>query len=55
MGQNNHLHVGLGKCDRVDEAIVRWTNGESEVVHIDALNRSFAAGHLKDIPPDLLK
>ena len=55
MGENNHLHVGLGKCDRVDEAIVRWTNGETEVVHIDALNRSFAAGHLNDIPPDLLK
>ncbi len=55
MGENNHLHVGLGKWDKVDEAVVRWTDGETETIRIDALNRSFAAGHLKDIPFDLLK
>lgn len=55
MGENNHLHVGLGKCAKVDEAVVRWTNGETETIGIDALNRSYPAGHLEDIPFDLLK
>lgn len=55
MGENNHLHVGLGKCDKVNEAVVRWTDGETETVPIDALNRSYSAGHLADVPLDLLK
>lgn len=44
---NNHLHVGLGKTAKVDEAVVRWTNGETETVRIDAVNTSVIAGQFK--------
>lgn len=47
MGENNHLHVGLGKCAKVDEAVVRWTDGQTETLHIDAVNQGFVAGHIK--------
>lgn len=52
---NNQLHVGLGKCTKIDEAVVQWTNGETETIRIDALNRSYAAGLLQDIPADIIK
>lgn len=44
---NTHLHVGLGALDKVDQATVRWTDGETEEVHIDAVNQSFTTGQLK--------
>lgn len=44
---NNHLHVGLGACDKVDKATVRWSNGETEELHIDRVNQSYVAGQLK--------
>lgn len=47
MGENNHLHVGLGKCAKVDEAEVRWTDGETQSLRIDAANQSVVAGHFE--------
>ncbi len=44
---NTHLHVGLGTCDRVESASVRWSNGETESIRIDAVNRSVVAGHVE--------
>ncbi len=44
---NTHLHVGLGRCDTVDRAMVRWSNGETEQVLINAVNQSVDAGLTK--------
>ncbi len=44
---NNHLHVGLGNCETIDSAIVRWTNGETESLQINTINKSFSAGQFE--------
>ncbi|MGJ8642086.1 MAG: CRTAC1 family protein [Luteolibacter sp.] len=44
LSMNTHLHVGLGAIDKVDEATVRWSNGETQTVSIDAVNKSVPAG-----------
>lgn len=43
---NTHLHIGLGDRDKIDKATVRWTNGETEDLQIDAVNQSVNAGHM---------
>ncbi len=37
-GMNTNLHVGLGACDTIDEATLRWTNGEVREVEIRSVN-----------------
>jgi len=44
-GLDNHLHVGLGKITTVDEAEVRWSNGETEKVRIEGVNQCVVVGH----------
>ena len=41
---NTHLHVGLGTCDKIDKATIQWTNGETEDLKIDMVNRSVTVG-----------
>ena len=43
-GANNDLHIGLGSCDKISSAIVRWTNGETEAVQFDGLNSRYFVG-----------
>ncbi|CAA6679647.1 MULTISPECIES: CRTAC1 family protein [unclassified Lentimonas] len=45
---NDHLHVGLGSMETVDEAIVTWTNGEQETVPVDTLNQSIRVGRFTE-------
>ena len=33
-GMDTNLHVGLGSCETIDEATLRWTNGEVSEVEI---------------------
>ncbi|TKB43061.1 CRTAC1 family protein [Thalassotalea mangrovi] len=43
-GNNNQLHVGLGDCNKVDAAQVRWSNGEQAKLDISTLNSSYYTG-----------
>ena len=44
LSANTHLHVGLGSVDAIDDATVRWSNGETQSVPVDTVNRSVLAG-----------
>lgn len=44
---NTHLHVGLGKIDKITSASVKWSNGETQELVIDSLNQSVTAGKLR--------
>jgi hypothetical protein len=46
-GMNTHLHIGLGSCEQIDEAVVRWTTGETQTIRIDAVNQGVSAGQMK--------
>ena len=37
-GMNANLHVGLGACHTIDEATLRWTNGEVREAEIPSVN-----------------
>lgn len=41
---NNHLHLGLGPIKKIDQATLRWTNGETANLKIDKLNQSIKVG-----------
>ncbi|WP_428982882.1 ASPIC/UnbV domain-containing protein [Paraglaciecola aquimarina] len=41
---NNHLHVGLGRCNKIENAIVMWSNGETRAVDMPVTNKSYKAG-----------
>ncbi|QDT69062.1 FG-GAP repeat protein [Planctomycetes bacterium MalM25] len=41
---NHFLHLGLGKCTHVDEAVVRWTNGESAELSVNLVDQRVEAG-----------
>ncbi|MDR9826317.1 CRTAC1 family protein [Vibrio sp. FNV 38] len=36
---NTHLHIGLGQCDTVDEAMVIWSNFEQAKLNITEVNQ----------------
>lgn len=40
------LHVGLGAENKIDQATVRWTNGETQELKIDAVNQTVIAGKI---------
>lgn len=46
-GYNNHLHVGLGQCKQLDDISVRWTNGETVNVSVEAVNKRVVVGNKK--------
>lgn len=46
-GMNTNLHVGLGACETVDHATLRWTNGEVSEVDIPFLNTRITAGRAR--------
>lgn len=35
------LHFGLGKASRVDKLLIRWPNGKTQTVEINALDRIY--------------
>ncbi|MEP4079560.1 CRTAC1 family protein [Haloferula sp.] len=41
---DTHLHIGLGDLNKVDEAVVRWSNGEFQSLTIDGVNKTIRAG-----------
>jgi hypothetical protein len=41
---NTYLHVGLGKCNKVEKATITWTNGEKMTFKIDELNKIYQVG-----------
>ena len=41
---NTYLHVGLGKCTKVEKATVTWTNGEKATFKIGELNKIYQVG-----------
>ncbi|MGJ8639554.1 MAG: CRTAC1 family protein [Opitutaceae bacterium] len=41
---NYYLHVGLGAIEKVDSAVIRWSNGEEEAVEINSLNHVVSVG-----------
>jgi len=43
-GMDTNLHVGLGSCETVDEATLRWTNGEVSEVEIRSVNARISVG-----------
>jgi hypothetical protein len=44
---NPYLHVGLGKCKKVENVKVTWSNGESIPLKIEHLNKIYTAGNIK--------
>ena len=40
-GMDTNLHVGLGDCETIDRAVLRWTNGETKSFEIDRVNVSY--------------
>lgn len=36
---NNHLHVGLGQCDKIDSTVVQWSTGEQIKLEINNVNQ----------------
>ncbi len=42
---NNHLHIGLGSCRKIERAEITWPNGESQPLTIDRVNQRISAGH----------
>ena len=44
-GMDTNLHVGLGSCETIDEATLRWTNGEVREVEIRSMNTRVSVGH----------
>ena len=43
-GMDTNLHVGVGACEMIDEATLRWTNGEIEEVEIRSVNARVSVG-----------
>ena len=43
-GLNTEIHIGLGKCIKIDEAKIRWTNGEEMTFTIKKLNTTVFIG-----------
>ena len=43
-GMDTNLHLGLGACGTIDEATVRWTNGEVSEIQIRFVNTRVSAG-----------
>ena len=43
-GMDTNLHVGLGSCETIDEAALRWTNGEVSKVEIRLVTTSQGPG-----------
>jgi hypothetical protein len=43
-GLNINLHIGLGKCTKIDDAKIRWTNGEEKSFYVKDLNTSIFVG-----------
>lgn len=43
---NTFLHVGLGKCEKIDKAEVTWSNGEKVTLNIEKLNVIQQAGRV---------
>ena len=43
-GMDTNLHVGLGRCEAIDEATLRWSNGEMEEVEIRSVNARVSVG-----------
>ncbi|WP_158971841.1 CRTAC1 family protein [Paraglaciecola sp. L3A3] len=41
---NNQLHVGLGSCNQVEQAVITWSNGEQSAIEIPDTNESYKAG-----------
>jgi hypothetical protein len=41
---NTYLHVGLGKCEQVKNAMVTWSNGEKLSFKINDLNKIYRVG-----------
>ncbi|MBR9912733.1 MAG: CRTAC1 family protein [Gammaproteobacteria bacterium] len=46
-GMNTSLHIGLGACQKVDGARIRWSNGESERFAVETLNTQVSAGRAR--------
>ncbi|MDC0177434.1 VCBS repeat-containing protein [Polaribacter sp.] len=44
---NTFLHVGLGKCKKVENATLTWSNGETLPLQINDLNKIYTAGNIK--------
>lgn len=44
---NTHLHIGLGDSKAPMSGEVRWSNGETQAIAIDELNRTYEAGQKK--------
>ncbi len=43
-GLNTDLHIGLGKCKKIEEAKIIWSNGEVKTFDIKKLNTSIFVG-----------
>ncbi|SDS12941.1 ASPIC and UnbV [Polaribacter sp. KT25b] len=43
-GLNTALHIGLGKCNKIEEAKILWTNGEELAFDINEINTSIFVG-----------
>ncbi len=41
---NTFLHIGLGKIESIDSALVRWSNGETESLEVDTFQQIVVAG-----------
>ncbi|MDO7173124.1 CRTAC1 family protein [Mariniflexile sp. AS56] len=41
---NTYIHVGLGECDQVEEAVVTWSNGENQSLTLTGINKIYQAG-----------
>ena len=43
-GMDTNLHVGLGSCETIDEATLRWPNGEASEIEIRSVNTRVTVG-----------
>ena len=46
-GMDTNLHLGLGACETIDEAKLRWTNGEVIEVEISSVNTRVSIGQVR--------
>lgn len=44
---NTYLHLGLGQCEQIGNAVVTWSNGEKVTFKIEELNKIYQVGSIK--------
>lgn len=44
-GLNTNLHIGLGKCNKIESSKILWTNGEELTFDVKKLNTSIFVGN----------